>query len=245
MSPATPLSPAGEWVGGGDPDASAADLLAAAAAAAAAAAVPTTARRRPRAEPPTAAPVVSVRRAKARGAVLAAMAAEGRLEERLADLMLALRECFGCEHAVCVLRRGGGLALAAVDERPYDLGAASGDGAGFFGAEVVRSGAALRVDDAANDDPRFNAAFGAERLPGVDVRRRRRRAHPGRRRRRRGAGAIELINPVVGAELDDLALNDLVAACAMLPELLMLGASSGFACEVNKCVGAARHHAAC
>ena len=120
--------------------------------------------------PPTAAPVVSVRRAKARGAVLAAMAAEGRLEERLADLMLALRECFGCEHAVCVLRRGGGLALAAVDERPYDLGAASGDGAGFFGAEVVRSGAALRVDDAANDDPRFNAAFGAERLPGVDVR---------------------------------------------------------------------------
>ena len=153
------------------------------------------------------------------------MAAEGRLEERLADLMLALRECFGCEHAVCVLRRGGGLALAAVDERPYDLGAASGDGAGFFGAEVVRSGAALRVDDAANDDPRINAAFGAARLPGVDVRAAAAAPMPGVALDGECAGAIELINPFVGAELDDLALNDLVAACAMLPELLMLGAS--------------------
>ena len=36
------------------------------------------------------------------------------------------------------------------------------------------------------------------------------------------AGAIELLN---GAEVDDFALDDLAAACAMLPELLMLGAS--------------------
>ena len=150
------------------------------------------------------------------------MAAEGRLEERLADLMLALRECFGCEHAVCVLRRGGGLALAAVDERPYDLDAASGDCARFIGAEVVRSGGALRVDGITNDDPRFNAAFGAERLPGVDVRAAAAAPIPGVAIDGECAGAIELVN---GGELDDLALNDLVAACAMLPELLMLGAS--------------------
>ena len=81
-----------------------------------------------------------------------------------------------------------------------------------------------RVDDAANDDPRINAAFGAERLPGIDVRAAAAAPIPGVAVDGECAGAIELIN-FVGAELDDLALNDLVAACAMLPELLMLGAS--------------------
>ena len=92
-------------------------------------------------------------------------------------------------------------------------------------AELQRRSGALCGSPTTFAAPRFNAAFGAERLPGIDVRAAAAAPIPGVAVDGECAGAIELINPVVGAALDDLALNDLVAACAMLPELLMLGAS--------------------
>ena len=70
------------------------------------------------------------------------------------------------------------------------------------------------------ESPEGDPLVGAE-LPGVDVRAAAAAPIPGVAIDGECAGAIELLNPVV----DDFALDDLVAACAMLPELLMLGAS--------------------